>query len=123
MIRREIIYNKFGGKCAYCGCDIKLKGFQVDHIVSLRRYRSHFVHYNSIGFNPHLIDNLNPSCQSCNNYKRDNTIDFFRTEIESQIEKLRRHRPTFRLAERYGLIECKPKRIEFYFETIQKDGK
>lgn len=28
-------------------------------------------------------------------------------------------RPTFRLAERYGLIECKPvDRVVFYFETL-----
>lgn len=33
---RQIIFDKFGGKCAYCGCDL-LKGWHVDHLKPVRR--------------------------------------------------------------------------------------
>ena len=29
---RETVYNKYGGHCAYCGCEIPFKGFNVDHL-------------------------------------------------------------------------------------------
>ena len=28
---RELIFNKYNGKCAYCGCELK-KGWHIDHI-------------------------------------------------------------------------------------------
>ena len=34
--QREIIFNKFGGKCAYCGCDLVI-GWHVDEIEPCRR--------------------------------------------------------------------------------------
>lgn len=33
---REIVFNKFGGRCAYCGCELK-KGWHVDEILPVRR--------------------------------------------------------------------------------------
>src|SRR5688572_25533552 len=33
---REAIFNKYGGKCAYCGCDL-LKGWHVDHMTPVVR--------------------------------------------------------------------------------------
>ena len=35
---REIVYNKYNGHCAYCGCEIEMKDMQVDHIVP--KYRN-----------------------------------------------------------------------------------
>lgn len=35
---RQKIFEKFGGKCAYCGCDLE-KGWHVDHIEPIRRHR------------------------------------------------------------------------------------
>lgn len=32
---RELVLNKYGGKCAYCGCDLTLSTMQVDHIKSV----------------------------------------------------------------------------------------
>ena len=34
--KREFIFNKFGGKCAYCGCDLQ-KGWHVDELEPIRR--------------------------------------------------------------------------------------
>jgi 5-methylcytosine-specific restriction endonuclease McrA len=36
MTKREIIFNKFGGKCAYCGCDL-VKGWHIDEILPVKR--------------------------------------------------------------------------------------
>lgn len=33
---REIVFNKFGGKCAYCGIKLE-KGWHVDEILPIRR--------------------------------------------------------------------------------------
>lgn len=35
---REIVFNKYGGKCAYCGCELQ-KGWHVDHVEPCRRER------------------------------------------------------------------------------------
>ena len=36
MTKREIVYDKFNGRCAYCGCELKA-GFHIDHIDPIRR--------------------------------------------------------------------------------------
>jgi hypothetical protein len=33
---RQIIFDKFGGKCAYCGCDLE-KGWHVDELEPCKR--------------------------------------------------------------------------------------
>ena len=38
-IDRQKVFDKCGGKCGYCGCDIDIKNFQVDHIVSQFHYK------------------------------------------------------------------------------------
>lgn len=54
---RAIVHQKYGERCAYCGEPITQKAMQVDHI------------------NPQYLggtddlENLNPSCHACNNYK------------------------------------------------------
>jgi len=111
---REIVFNKFNGHCAYCGVEMYIKDMQVDHLIP-QRLGYTFGHHEKI----HHIDNYMPSCRSCNNYKSGNPIEAFRLAIENQIQVLRRDRPTFRLAERFGLIECKPKQIVFYFENFK----
>lgn len=58
-----------------------------------------------------------PACRPCNKHKAAFSIETFRKEIEAQPGRLRNHMPTFRTAERYGLIECKSKPVVFYFEA------
>lgn len=35
---KKLVYQKYNGHCAYCGCEIPEKGFNVDHLHCLRRY-------------------------------------------------------------------------------------
>lgn len=117
---RQSVYDKFDGRCAYCGDPIEFKAMQVDHLIPQRSCEGK--QFTVAGFNSvHAENNYMPSCRSCNNYKSGNPLESFREALENQIEILRRDRPTFRLAERYGLIECKPKPIVFYFEKFNKE--
>lgn len=34
--QRELIYNKYGGRCAYCGCVLE-KGWHVDELLPVKR--------------------------------------------------------------------------------------
>ena len=36
---REIVYAKYKGHCAYCGCELEMKDMQIDHIVP--KYRNY----------------------------------------------------------------------------------
>lgn len=116
---REQIHQKYGGRCAYCGQEIDLKDMQVDHVIPQRAATCYgsYATYEQV----HCEQNYMPSCRSCNNYKGGNRLETFRKSIEDQVKVLRRDRPTFRLAERFGLIECKPKPVVFYFEKFKQD--
>lgn len=110
-IDRQKVYEKCQGHCAYCGITLDIKDMQVDHI----RPKWNF-HEQNLDYDVNDFKNLNPSCRSCNNYKGGNPLHIFRKYVEDQINILRKSKPTFRMAERFGLIECHPQNILFYFE-------
>jgi len=131
--QRTAILAKTNGHCAYCGTPLNGR-WQVDHmhpIIRSSRYatdengqfiRDEWGRKLTEKYVTHperdTFDNLWPACCSCNNYKNGNPLESFRKSIARQIEILRRDRPTFRLAERYGLIKCEEKEVIFYFETL-----
>lgn len=49
---RMKVYQKCGGRCAYCGCEIEYKDMQIDHVKPLR-----------IG-GADEINNMLPACRS-----------------------------------------------------------
>jgi len=109
---RHKIYNKSGGRCAYCGNKIDISEMQVDHIVPLR-----------LG-GTDTPDNMVCSCRSCNKYKSTYTVEKFREQLGKIPGRLFRDSSTFRLAVRYGLVEIKDKDVEFWFERgedVEKD--
>lgn len=125
--KREQIYNKYNGKCCYCSTDITIKEMQIDHVVPKRYFIQHvktkiFIpaflsHLNE--FDVNHIDNLMPSCFSCNNYKKDSPLELFRSELQEQIKRLNERSVNYRLAKRYGQLVETPTPIIFYFETYQ----
>lgn len=100
---RQLIYDKCGGHCAYCGKEIAYKDMQVDH-VNPRYYGG-----------SDDIDNLMPSCRACNFRKGTFPLEYFRNEIKNQCDGLCK---TFqgRMSLAYGLIERVDKPIVFFFE-------
>ena len=61
------------------------------------------------------INNYNPSCRECNFYKSTFTIEGFRNQIDTILDRVKK--PFIvRLAIKYGLISFKPFDGLFYFE-------
>lgn len=127
---REIVWHKYGGRCAYCGIKIEYKQMQVDHIVSQENFKFYVLNKFEVPeFLTHLtvddvghIDNLNPACRPCNLDKNAGSLDKWRLSLKHKITCLRRI-SNFRHMEKYGLVEVIDKPIVFYFETIAaKDG-
>ena len=101
---REQVYQKYNGHCAYCGCELKIKDMQVDHVLSKRNGGAD------------VIDNLNPSCRMCNHYKRANSIECFRSfSLGGLIGRLMKIY-IFRVALDYGMITINGWDKKFYFE-------
>ncbi len=100
------VYNKTFGHCSYCGCVMELKEMQADHFKPL---------YNG---GEDILDNLIPSCRSCNHYKSTCDLETFRKSIERFPEVLLRDSVTYKNAVRYGLVIPKPAPIIFFFEKI-----
>lgn len=101
---RARIHAKFGGRCAYCGQPIEIKGMQVDHV--LPRFKG--------GGNED--ENLMPACASCNNWKHSFTLEEFRGELEAQVERLERYSASYRIAKRFGLVTPRVGKVKFHFE-------
>lgn len=102
---RNQIFKMFGGKCAYCGCTLhNMSAMQVDHKNPLY-----------IGGTDNL-DNMYPTCRSCNNYKRSLDIEKFREYLEGLTKRLKRDNVAFNVAVRFGIVEVKEKPVVFYFE-------
>jgi 5-methylcytosine-specific restriction endonuclease McrA len=116
-IDRALIHAKYDGRCAYCGTEITVKQMQVDHIQP----HWHTVTEEEalrcgIKKGSHDVENLNPSCARCNRWKSTWTLEQFRNQVQTSINRLTRDTPNFNLALDYGLIEIKPITVKFYFE-------
>lgn len=133
--KRDQIFNKFGGKCAYTGKDLP-EDWQVDHGIPKSRpiWWQSTVTKRQLGLeidNPNDIKNLYPSLGIVNHYKRHLTINEFRYYMSnfhirlSALPKKPRTPKTkkrieymLKVAEAFGITPGKPFNGKFYFETI-----
>ena len=118
---REIVLNKYGGKCAYCGCDLQ-KGWHVDELLPVRRNfkwnGKKYVHDGTYIHPERLhIDNQMPSCPSCNINKHSDDLETFRAHISGYVVSLNRDSTQYKIAKRYGLIQETQQPVKFYFES------
>lgn len=136
--KRKVIWGKSGGKCWYCGRDLPVKGWHADHFEPIKRLPDLKVrefHTDSQGrlsvteriekrepLHPERdhIDNLVPSCQSCNTLKGMDDIEGFRETIKRFVNSLNRYSVQYKVAKKYGLIEETDTPVVFWFE---KEGK
>lgn len=102
------VYEKYQGHCAYCGKIIEYKDMQVDHIQPKRNG----------GTND--IDNLNPSCRSCNHYKRAFNLDGYRKYIQTLDERIKENYIN-KVAMNYEIIQLNKFDGKFYFERIKEN--
>ena len=112
---RQLVFDKYGGRCAYCGQELgknKNRMWNVDHIHPKRL--SHWLR----NFDMNSIDNLNPSCRRCNIFKGGMQLELFRSELQKQVFRLRKN-PQFKRALDYGQITIHESPINFYYEKLQ----
>ena len=119
---REQVYNKHGGKCAYCGKSLLQSQMQVDHIKPLfRSWSDNELVYRGLERGKNDADNLNPSCVRCNRWKATYTLEEFRIEIKAQLARVTRDSAGFRLALDYNQIKATDKPVLFYFERANNE--
>lgn len=133
---RQLIFEKYKGHCAYCGC-ILFKGWHVDEIEPCIRKWKWMEGYwtgnnNSVwikrkkifdGYeNPEAlhIDNQNPACPSCNINKHSMPLEEFRAAIKGFMKHLNEINTQYKIAKRYGLVVEIDKPVIFYFEQINQ---
>jgi hypothetical protein len=123
---RQLIFDKYKGKCAYCGCDLQ-KGWHVDEIEPVRRnhkWNSEKRRYEIDKHNPMMhperlhIENQNPSCASCNINKHSESLEDFRKAIKGYMKHLNEKSTQYKIAKRYGLVVENDIEVKFHFETV-----
>ena len=117
--QREAVFNKYGGRCAYCGCELTLRTMQVDHIKAV--YASSLEN-NGVETQDDNIENLNPSCRQCNFYKGTLDIEQFRKKIMTTLYETCQNSFQAKLAKKLGMLTVK-QFDKFYFKRInEKNG-
>lgn len=104
---REKVYAKYRGHCAYCGCELSFKDMVVDHIDPV------------INGGQNELNNLNPSCRLCNEYKRDTDVVNFKTWLLDGVLKRLQKLYLIRVAIKYHMLEIKDWDHKFYFEKCE----
>lgn len=123
-VERLLVFNKYGGKCAYCGCELT-KSFHIDHLQPVQRHRAYNYEKNKWEFNGKVehperetLDNYMPACPSCNINKHSMSLEDFRKQILGFMNHLNNVNTQYKIAKRYGLVVEDIKPVVFYFETL-----
>jgi 5-methylcytosine-specific restriction endonuclease McrA len=121
---RELVWNKYGHRCAYCGKSLQYKEMQVDHLFP--QHMKHLIdcpnmHKEDMGewqINvDHIdhIDNLMPACRRCNFYKGGEALHYYRKKMQTIQDRLRKVY-IVNVAEDFGIVKIQPWDGKFYFE-------
>lgn len=133
--QREKLRMKFGGRCAYCGCELPEKDWHADHVQAVLRKSEQCMKAAEKGifrlkttgevFRPEADcpENIFPSCAPCNLLKTTYSLEMFRKQVSLQVERGRRSSVNFRTAERFGLISVVNKPVVFWFEQYEGENK
>ncbi|WP_375214282.1 HNH endonuclease signature motif containing protein [Aquabacterium sp.] len=117
--QRATLREKFGGRCAYCGCELGEK-WHADHIEHIGR--TDWFARNGGKPQGHdyperdTLENMNPACPPCNIDKHTFSLEGWRQVIQRSNDVLLRDVSTFRRAVRYGLVTLNSAPVIFYFE-------
>lgn len=136
---RQQVFNKYNGKCAYSGTELK-EDWQIDHLIPLLSYHiwglapeireSRY----EITWGKNDIENLMPVQKIVNHYKRSLSLKDFREwylgNLHLRLRKLPKNSKSLKAIEKkkyllevaslFGITEYKPFSGLFYFETITK---
>lgn len=130
--QRAELRQKYGGRCAYCGCELSER-WHADHLLAVKRELK-FVQSDVCGptrivasgklYRPEndSLENMMPSCAPCNIDKHSMPLEDWRIRLAGLLGVLERNQPAFRHAMRFGLLERTDKAIEFYFERVAREA-
>jgi hypothetical protein len=136
---REQLRMMFGGRCAYCGCELPKKGWHADHVEPVVRCYQYgemvtstigdvsYQRYESFGNGKKKVkkldnpsgerkDNLWPSCCPCNINKSSQTIESWRKFLMEGPESLAAYNGRFNHMLRFGVVIVNPEPLRFWFE-------
>jgi len=131
MTRRQKIYNKFDGKCAYSGTPLE-PDWQIDHIKPIIRTWNGKSMYKG----DDTEENMVPCQKIINHYKRALPLEKFRTwylgGLHERLKKLPKNPKTERSIKRkvyllkvasyFDITPEKPFNGVFYFETLKTES-
>lgn len=150
---RQLMFDKYGGRCAYCGCELskvwcldhikpvlrknktvggfwfhKVTGAQLTEFDLDRRDEFEWVERKSIPDGFHFpendtVQNANPACHSCNHYKSTMDLEMFRENVGKLIGRLNKSFNQYKIAKRYGLVQETGNEVTFYFELFNNPNK
>jgi hypothetical protein len=125
--QRAMLHDKYGGKCAYCGCELPKK-WHADHLEPVERKLKYVPGKGAVCtgemYHPEAdnINNMMPACPACNIDKHSYPLEFWRQQIQDSCNILARNITTYRRAKRFGLVAETGSIINFYFETYEPKG-
>ncbi|MBP5458716.1 MAG: HNH endonuclease [Clostridia bacterium] len=67
---RKSVYRASGGRCSYCGCELRYRHMQVDHVVSLHNHGADDE------------SNMAAACRDCNHLKGACSVKGFRRKLK-----------------------------------------
>jgi hypothetical protein len=111
----------FGGKCAYCGCELGEK-WHADHVQPV--YREYWKKNGGmIAPENDCLSNIFPSCPPCNIDKHASSLEDWRRRLQRLCTMLDEYAPNYRHAKRFGLVQETGRVVVFYFETLKAGAK
>lgn len=125
---RQAIWDKSGGKCWYCGCDLPEKGWHADHFEPVTRKLKYVpgVGVRATGdcYHPENDNEENkvPSCASCNIQKHSMPLETFRQSIQQFVYSLNNYHNQYKFAKKFGLIQETNEPVLFWFEKNLREA-
>lgn len=117
--QREELKHKYGGHCAYCGCELGDK-WHVDHLAPIYRGCENDCEISHRGNDE--IDNLMPACVSCNLSKSTFSLEMWRNELSEKVDRLKKYEKNFRLVVAFNQVKLTDDPVVFYFERHDKNA-
>lgn len=125
--QRAELREKFGGHCAYCGCELPER-WHADHFVpckrdlETRRDGRGVLRLTSVGSGipgTNVIENMMPACPPCNISKGSMSLEGWRFWIAGHVNSLNQYHKIYRMTKAFGLVQETGRPVVFYFERLQ----
>ena len=117
--KRIEIWNKYGKRCAYCGCLLEYKDMQADHYYPQANPELAIFYY---GVDINSDENFMPSCRQCNYYKGSSLPEHFRYTMKTLHERIDKSTFIVKLGIKYGIVKIQPFDGSFYFERLNREA-